>query len=120
MPELSRLTDRCAAALSGLGLKPGDVLAVQLSNRWELVPLALGCARAGVLICILDPAYRRRELEVMLAVSQARVMILRGSGLPQRERERLRVPHHPHDKIDRWLAGRWRRVCAPRSLPCAG
>jgi cyclohexanecarboxylate-CoA ligase len=73
--ELSRLTDRCAAALSELGLKPGDVLAIQLSNRWELAPLALGCARAGVLICILDPAYRRRELEVMLAVSQARVLI---------------------------------------------
>jgi cyclohexanecarboxylate-CoA ligase len=73
--ELSRLTDRCAIALSELGLKPGDVLAVQLSNRWELAPLALGCVRAGVRICILDPAYRRRELEVMLAVSQARVLI---------------------------------------------
>jgi cyclohexanecarboxylate-CoA ligase len=73
--ELSQLTHRCAAALSELGLKPGDVLAVQLSNRWELAPLALGCARAGVRICILLPVYQRRELEVMLAVSQARALI---------------------------------------------
>jgi cyclohexanecarboxylate-CoA ligase len=73
--ELLQLADRCAAALTELGLRPGDVLAVQLSNRWELAPLALGCARAGVRICILLPVYQRRELEVMLAVSQARVLI---------------------------------------------
>src|ERR1700677_958615 len=57
--ELLRLADRCAAALAELGLNPGDVLAVQLSNRWELAPLALGCARAGVRICILLPVYQR-------------------------------------------------------------
>jgi cyclohexanecarboxylate-CoA ligase len=73
--ELLRLADRCAGALAELGLRPGDVLAVQLSNRWELAPLALGCARAGVRICILLPVYQRRELEVMLAVSRARVLI---------------------------------------------
>jgi cyclohexanecarboxylate-CoA ligase len=73
--ELARLADRCAAALIELDMEPGDVLAVQLSNRWELAPLALGCARAGVRICILLPVYQRRELEVMLAVSRARVLI---------------------------------------------
>lgn len=73
--ELSRLTERCVGALIELGVEPGDVVAVQLSNRWELAPLALGCARVGARICVLMPVYRRRELDVMLAVSQARVLI---------------------------------------------
>jgi cyclohexanecarboxylate-CoA ligase len=73
--ELALLTDRCAGALVELGLVPGDVVAVQLSNRWELAPLVLGCIRAGVKLCPLVPEYRRRELEHMLRLTEARVFI---------------------------------------------
>ena len=69
--ELSLLTDRCAGALVELGVEPGDTVAVQLDNRWELTVLALGCLRAGARICPLLPVYRRRELEVMLGLTEA-------------------------------------------------
>ncbi|MGH3375069.1 MAG: AMP-binding protein [Actinoallomurus sp.] len=73
--ELAALTDRCAGALMALGVLPGDVVAVQLSNRWELAPLVLGCIRAGVRLCPLVPEYRGRELEHMLRLTGARLLI---------------------------------------------
>jgi cyclohexanecarboxylate-CoA ligase len=73
--ELSRLTDRCASALVELGVGPGDTVAVQLTNGWELTVLALGCLRAGARICPMLPVYRRRELETMLGLTEARVFI---------------------------------------------
>jgi cyclohexanecarboxylate-CoA ligase len=70
-----RRTGRCASALIELGLRPGDFFAVQLTDRWELAVLALGCMRAGVRFCPLMPIYRRWQLEVMLRVSGARVFV---------------------------------------------
>jgi cyclohexanecarboxylate-CoA ligase len=85
--ELATLTDRCAGALMALGVLPGDVIAVQLSNRWELAPLVLGCIRAGVRLCPLVPEYRARELEHMLRLTGARVLITMPSwkGVPLAE-----------------------------------
>ncbi|MFG2003633.1 AMP-binding protein [Spirillospora sp. NPDC048911] len=73
--ELSLLTDRCAGALIELGLRPGDTVAVQLTNGWELTVLALGCLRAGAQICPLLPVYRERELAAYLGLTEARVFI---------------------------------------------
>ena len=73
--ELAHLTERCAAALIELGVQPGDTVAVQLTDRWELAVLALGCLRAGARICPLLPVYRRRELKVMLDLTEPRVVI---------------------------------------------
>jgi cyclohexanecarboxylate-CoA ligase len=73
--ELSALTDRCAAALIDLGVRPGDTVAVQLTDRWELAVLALACPRAGARICPMLPVYRRRELEIMLGLTEARVFV---------------------------------------------
>jgi cyclohexanecarboxylate-CoA ligase len=74
--RFAELTDRFSGALVELGLRPGDVLAAQLTNRWELAPLTLACMRAGVLYCPLIPTYRRRELEIMLRVTEARAFIV--------------------------------------------
>ena len=73
--ELSLLVDRCASALVELGLQPGDFFAAQLTDRWELAVLMLGCMRAGVRFCPLMPMYRRWQLRTMLARSQARVLV---------------------------------------------
>ncbi|GAA5191210.1 cyclohexanecarboxylate-CoA ligase [Rugosimonospora acidiphila] len=73
--ELAAMTDRCAGALTELGVRPGDFVAVQLPNRWELVPLMLGCMRVGARLCPLVTDYRRRELEYMLRLTEARVFI---------------------------------------------
>jgi cyclohexanecarboxylate-CoA ligase len=73
--ELEAAADRCASALIELGLRPGDVFAVQLTDRWELAAITLGCMRAGVVYCPLMKSYRRRELDVMLRVTEARVLV---------------------------------------------
>ncbi|OLT23247.1 hypothetical protein BJF79_02275 [Actinomadura sp. CNU-125] len=73
--ELGLLTDRCAGALIELGVRPGDTVAVQLTNGWELAVLALGCLRAGARICPLLPVYRERELAAYLRLTESRVFV---------------------------------------------
>ncbi|MQA94590.1 MAG: AMP-binding protein [Streptosporangiales bacterium] len=73
--ELSLLADRAAGTLVELGVRPGGTVAVQLNDRWELAVLALACMRAGARFCPLLPMYRRRELEIMLGLTEARVFI---------------------------------------------
>ncbi|WP_034486826.1 AMP-binding protein [Actinomadura oligospora] len=73
--ELGLLTDRCAGALAELGVRPGDTVAVQLTNGWELTVLALGCLRAGAQICPLLPVYRERELAAYLGLTESRVFV---------------------------------------------
>lgn len=73
--ELALLTDRCAGALIELGVRPGDTVAVHLTNGWELTVLALGCLRAGARICPLLPVYRERELAAYLGLTGSRVLV---------------------------------------------
>jgi cyclohexanecarboxylate-CoA ligase len=73
--ELAGLTGQFAARLAALGVKPGDVVAVQLPNWWELLPLGLACARIGAVFCPLMIIYRRRELDFVLRLTQAKVCV---------------------------------------------
>jgi cyclohexanecarboxylate-CoA ligase len=73
--ELARLTDRCAGALLELGVGPGDMVGVHLTNRWELAPLFLGCMRAGAQVCTLLPNYRRQNIQTLLGLTKPRVLI---------------------------------------------
>jgi cyclohexanecarboxylate-CoA ligase len=73
--ELARLTDVFAAKLAGLGVRRGDVVAVQLPNWWELLPLGLACARIGAIFCPLMIIYRRREIDFILRLTKARVCV---------------------------------------------
>jgi cyclohexanecarboxylate-CoA ligase len=73
--ELDRLADRFAAALSAAGVGRGDVVAVQMASRWEIVPLIFACARAGALICPITPDCPPDELRHRLAVTGARVVV---------------------------------------------
>lgn len=73
--ELARATDAFAAALVRLGVRHGDVVAVQLPDWWEIAPLGLACARVGAQVCMLLTVYRRFELEEILRLTQARVCV---------------------------------------------
>jgi acyl-CoA synthetase (AMP-forming)/AMP-acid ligase II len=56
--------DACALAsrLQGAGIVPGDVVSVQLPNRYEAVIAAVAVAKLGAVINTLLPGYRSREL----------------------------------------------------------
>src|SRR5260370_23822134 len=47
--KLAQVTDAFAERLTSLGVKRGEVVAVQLPNWWELLPLGLACARVGAI-----------------------------------------------------------------------
>ncbi|MDO0939375.1 AMP-binding protein [Streptomyces sp. DG2A-72] len=73
--ELRQLTDRFAGALVELGVKPGDFVAVQLPNRWEMVPLLYACIRVGAVICPIGPTTPEDALRHQLSLTEARVLI---------------------------------------------
>lgn len=67
---------RAAAALRGLGIGPGDVVAVQLPNWWEFAVTALACGRIGAVVNPLMPIFRERELGYMLGFAEARLLVV--------------------------------------------
>lgn len=73
--ELDRLTDRFACALLELGVCRGDIVAVQLPNRWEMVPLMFACAAVGAVICPISPVCSEEELRHRLGLTEARVCV---------------------------------------------
>jgi cyclohexanecarboxylate-CoA ligase len=73
--ELAALTENFAAKLVGLGVQPGEVVAVQLPSWWELLPMGLACARIGAIFCPMMAIYRRRELDFILRLTGARICV---------------------------------------------
>ncbi|KAK3913440.1 Medium-chain acyl-CoA ligase ACSF2, mitochondrial [Frankliniella fusca] len=60
--ELIRKADRLGAGLLALGLSKGDRVAVWGPNSLEWVIAKLACARAGMVLVTLNPAYQANEL----------------------------------------------------------
>lgn len=79
--ELSRLTDRFAGALLELGVRRGDVVAVQLPNRWEMAPLMFACMAVGAIICPIAPECPESELRHRLGLTGARVCVTAGPAV---------------------------------------
>jgi malonyl-CoA/methylmalonyl-CoA synthetase len=69
--ELDELAARTAGYLQGLGLRPGDRLALQLSKCLEFILLHLGALRLGAVSLPLNPAYPPDEVEYFLSDSGA-------------------------------------------------
>jgi acyl-CoA synthetase (AMP-forming)/AMP-acid ligase II len=68
-------TVRLATALRRRGVGAGSVVAVQLPNQIEFVEVALAAARLGALFCPINVKLRG-EVEAMLALTQAPVMVI--------------------------------------------
>ncbi|GGZ21222.1 acyl--CoA ligase [Streptomyces nitrosporeus] len=85
--ELDRLTDRFALALLELGVRRGDFVAVQLPNRWEMVPLIFASIRVGAAVVPISPLCTKEELRHRLGLTGARVHITlaKWSGAPLAE-----------------------------------
>jgi acyl-CoA synthetase (AMP-forming)/AMP-acid ligase II len=72
--ELEHDARRVAGFLRELGVRPGDVVAVQLPNWYETVAIDLGIMMAGAVLNPMLPVYRSRELTHMLSVGAVRVL----------------------------------------------
>jgi fatty-acyl-CoA synthase len=73
--EVHDLAIRYGDGLAALGVKPGDRVAILMSNYAEFVPLKFAAARAGALAVPLNFRYRTEELAYVLRQSEASVLI---------------------------------------------
>lgn len=73
--ELAREVDHIAAALIALGVGREDIVALQLPTWWQFTATALACARIGAVVAPIPADYRRREVEFVLARTEAVVYV---------------------------------------------
>jgi long-chain acyl-CoA synthetase len=83
--QLKVLTDTWAAALAGLGMQPGDRVALLLPNLPQFVIGFFGALKAGVVAVPLNPAYKESELAFYLALTGARCLLTQTAALPMLE-----------------------------------
>jgi long-chain acyl-CoA synthetase len=74
--ELDRLSDVFAAALAGLGVAPGDRVALLLPNCPQFLIGELGAWKAGAIVVPLNPIYTEQELEGALRRTGAETILL--------------------------------------------
>lgn len=77
--EVDRAADSYAAGLVARGLHAGDRVALLLGNSYEFVIAYYGAARAGLVSVPLNPAYTSAEVAVLLADSDARMLVVQPS-----------------------------------------
>ena len=73
--DLSDMSGRTAAVLAGLGLEPGDTVAVLLERVPELYAAALGIWKAGGVYCPLFAAFGPGPIKARLELAKAKVLI---------------------------------------------
>ena len=76
--QLAGLVDRFAGGLLELGVRRGDIVSVQLPNRWEFAALTLACARIGAVISPIMPILREREVRHILQRTRSAVCVVPG------------------------------------------
>jgi cyclohexanecarboxylate-CoA ligase len=74
--QLAALTDRVAAGLLGLGVRPGEIVSFQLPNWWEFAVMHLACARVGAVTNAILPILRHREVQFILERTQSRLCVV--------------------------------------------
>jgi 2-aminobenzoate-CoA ligase len=74
--ELSEVSDRAAAALHALGIRPGDRVALRGANCPELIIATIAAWKIGAVVALIPALARRAEVEFFLADTQPRVLVL--------------------------------------------
>ena len=80
--EVVRRVDAIAGQLSSRGIGSGDVVAVMLPNRIELLLVLLAAWRLGATPTPLNPAFTANEAEYQLRDSGAKIVINTGPDAP--------------------------------------
>ena len=73
--QLRAEVDALALGLLALGMEPGDRVGIWSPNNSQWVQLQLACAKAGLILVTVNPAYRLTELEHVLTLSGCRALI---------------------------------------------
>ncbi len=73
--KLDRLSNRFARALTGLGLRKGDRVALLLPNTPQFIVAFYGAIKCGAIVTSLSPLDKGRELEHQLVDSGAETIV---------------------------------------------
>jgi len=93
--ELEDRSNRLANGLIGLGLEPGDTIALLAHNCAEYLEVELAAAKAGVIVAAQNWRLSDRELAHCLALVEPRVVIAQGDLAPALDR----IGAPPHRRI---------------------
>ncbi|MHB8598835.1 MAG: long-chain-fatty-acid--CoA ligase [Ktedonobacteraceae bacterium] len=74
--QLSSLTNRFAVGLQKLGICKGDRVAIALPNIPQYPIAFFGALKAGAVVVPTNPLYTEREMELQMADSGARVLVM--------------------------------------------
>jgi long-chain acyl-CoA synthetase len=74
--QLDAASSACAAALAGLGVRPGDRVALLLPNCPQFLVAQFGIWKCGAIAVPLNPTYAEREIEQALAAAGAGVVFV--------------------------------------------
>ncbi|MDP8221969.1 MAG: AMP-binding protein [Candidatus Lernaella stagnicola] len=68
--------NRFAAAIHGLGLRKGDVLALMLPNSFQYAIGYYACARVGVIVTGVNPTYKAGEVKHQMKLTGAKAIVV--------------------------------------------
>ncbi len=93
--QAEQASARYAALFAGLGLAPGDRLAVQVEKSPEALLLYLGCLRAGLAYLPLNSGYQEGEIAYFLENAEPRAIVAQPKSMPWLAplAARLGIPH---------------------------
>lgn len=99
--ELKERSTRLANAYLGLGLRKGDVIAIQLPSCVEFLTAYIAAARMGAILATMHMPYRDAELEPLLRFSEAKAVICGPAagnyeGPAMMRRLQAKIPHLGH------------------------
>ena len=80
--ELDSLSNQFAGALSALGVKKGDRVAIFLPNIPQFVIAYFGALKVGAVLTAISPLHKEREVEYQLTDSEAETIVALDSLYP--------------------------------------
>ena len=90
--QLGEYSDRFASSLVGLGVRPGDRVAILAPNCVEFVISFYGIVKAGAIVTTLNSGYREREIAHQLNDSGAETLIVHPALKPMSDAARSEIP----------------------------
>ena len=90
--QLGEYSDRLASALAGLGIMPGDRVAILAPNCVEFVIAFYGIVKAGAIVTTVNSGYREREIAHQLNDSGAETLIVHPALKPMSDAARSETP----------------------------
>ncbi len=89
---LNSLVNRVAGGLTGLGMKPGEVLSLFLPSLPELIIAYLGTVRAGLTVNVVNAMLREQEVAYILKDCGTRAVLVDRKRLPVLQEAGKEVP----------------------------